>query len=190
MAYYWCFYYITFAPVGSMTTMLGIARWTKGASSTDSVCNHTVASWAHSSLCHTHIRKRFSTRACICPRPARQPQLADRRSYRRNQSAKPRTIYTPVLAPKRCSLMHDCGHDARHTKGPTCGAVGYELPVRTLRKYCDPISRRSTYTQYTTPVRSSHPDAKSSVTQRNRTTNNNHGLYLRLSHVQQRWARS
>lgn len=134
MAYYWCFYYITFAPVGSMTTMLGIARWTKGASSTDSVCNHTVASWAHSSLCHTHIRKRFSTRACICPRPARQPQLADRRSYRRNQSAKPRTIYTPVLAPKRCSLMHDCGHDARHTKGPTCGAVGYELPVITLRK--------------------------------------------------------
>lgn len=134
MAYYWCFYYITFGPVGSMTTMLGIARWTKGASSTDSVCNRTVASWAHSSLCYTHIRKRFSTRACICPRPARQPQLADRRSYRRNQSAKPRTTYTLVLAPKRCSLMHDCGHDARYTKGPTCGAVGYELPVITLRK--------------------------------------------------------
>lgn len=62
MAYYWCFHYITFALIGSMTTMLGIARRQKEVQTTDSVCNHTVAGWAYSSLCHTRKRKRFSTR--------------------------------------------------------------------------------------------------------------------------------
>lgn len=150
MAYYWCFYYITFAPVGCMTTMLGIARETKGASSTDSVCNHTVASWAHSSLCHTHKRKRFSTRPVFAhAQPASLNSLTD--GVMVATRARSHTVFTrPVLAPKRCSLMHDCGHDARHTKGPTCGAVRYALPVITLRKYCDPVARRSTYTKYTT----------------------------------------